>query len=86
MNAIPFRLTYKLSDREQTVPVMNEGDPVPNINTYPILNEAKAQELYSVGTEHLCIKENRFRNLFSDQHQNVPDSERGKGSRTVLGK
>ena len=48
LNPIEFRLTYDLSASEQVVPVMNEGDPLPDINTYPILNQAMAKTLFSV--------------------------------------
>ena len=49
-------MTYELGDGEQVVPEMNEGDAnIPDINTYPILNEAMAETMFSVRAHYAVV-------------------------------
>jgi len=50
LHPIRFLLRYKLTDVEQ--PTMRPGDPLPDLNLYPIINDSLSQIHYSVNSRY----------------------------------
>ena len=51
-SAVKFRMGYTLVQREPRSP--REGDPLPNINQYPILNQQEASKTFQATFEKDC--------------------------------
>ena len=51
-SAVKFRMSYTLVQREPRSP--RDGDPLPNINQYPILNQQEASKTFQATFEKDC--------------------------------
>ena len=54
LHPIQFQLMYKL--KEVAPPTMSPGDSLPDMNAYPVLNDAAAVIKRSVSLEEWCLK------------------------------
>lgn len=62
-NPIPFKLTYSLVQAEPRFP--HGGEPVPDINRYPILNQEEAHRIFEAHFLKDCGKLNDSHSSFS---------------------
>jgi len=53
LHPVRFLLSYKLTDFEK--PTMRPGDPLPDLNLYPIINDSLSHIHYSVSISSYCI-------------------------------
>ncbi|PSN29549.1 Integrin alpha-PS1, partial [Blattella germanica] len=52
---IKFQMTYKLIQREP--PLLRSGDPLPNIDNYPVLNQQEAAKVFQATFQNDCGNE-----------------------------
>lgn len=75
-SAIKFRMSYTLVQREPRSP--REGDPLPNINQFPILNQQEASKTFQATFEKDC-GDNDFceSNMVTVANLDLPQGEDG---------
>lgn len=80
---IKFQLKYQLVQKEP--PIFIQGQPLPNIDDYPVLNQQEATKIFQATFQNDCDKEICVSRLYLETHLLLPSGQHNNTWELIMG-